>query len=119
MAFTKTAEKSDSPMRRKGGIRRRKKVCVFCGKDNVIDCQVTSSLDRYGQSSLMLSAVAGDATRKDLTSLGYVSLQLISVLVINHVVLTTKYTNLFSSADPALSSHRGIGLLCGLSKSHR
>ena len=31
MAYNKT-EKSDSPMRRKGGIRRRKKVCVFCGK---------------------------------------------------------------------------------------
>ena len=29
MAFNKT-EKSDSPMRRKGGMRRRKKVCVFC-----------------------------------------------------------------------------------------
>ena len=36
MAYNK-AEKSDSPARRKGGMRRRKKVCVFCGKDNVID----------------------------------------------------------------------------------
>ena len=30
MAFNKT-EKADSPMKRRGGIRRRKKVCVFCG----------------------------------------------------------------------------------------
>ena len=29
MAFVK-ADKSDSPMKRKGGMRRRKKVCVFC-----------------------------------------------------------------------------------------
>ena len=31
MAYTKT-DSSDSPMRRRGPIRRRKKVCVFCGK---------------------------------------------------------------------------------------
>ena len=46
MAFNK-AEKSDSPMRKKGGIRRRKKVCVFCGKDNVIDYKDTNKLKRY------------------------------------------------------------------------
>ena len=32
MAFNK-AEKSDFP-RKKGGMRRRKKVCVFCGEKN-------------------------------------------------------------------------------------
>ncbi len=37
MAFSKT-DKSDSPMKRRGGgIRRRKKVCAFCGSDEVID----------------------------------------------------------------------------------
>ena len=46
MAFNKT-EKSDSPMRKKGGMRRRKKVCVFCGKDNVIDYKDTAKLKRY------------------------------------------------------------------------
>ncbi len=45
MAFVK-ADKSDSPMKRKGGIRRRKKVCVFCGKDNVIDYKDTAKLKR-------------------------------------------------------------------------
>ena len=35
MAYTKT-DRADAP-KRKPGIRRRKKVCVFCGKDNVID----------------------------------------------------------------------------------
>ena len=36
MAYNK-ADKADSPMKRRGGMRRRKKVCVFCGKDNTID----------------------------------------------------------------------------------
>ena len=46
MAFNKT-EKADSPKMRRGGIRRRKKVCVFCGKDNVIDYKDTNKLKRY------------------------------------------------------------------------
>ena len=40
MAYNK-AERSDSPMKRRGGMRRRKKVCVFCGKDNTIDYKDT------------------------------------------------------------------------------
>ena len=35
MAYNR-GERPDSPMKRRGG-RRRKKVCVFCGKDNVIE----------------------------------------------------------------------------------
>ena len=46
MAFNKT-EKTDSPMRKKGGMRRRKNVCVFCGKDNVIDYKDTAKLKKY------------------------------------------------------------------------
>ena len=46
MAFNKT-EKTDFPMRKKGGMRRRKKVCVFCGKDNVIDYKDTAKLKKY------------------------------------------------------------------------
>ena len=46
MAFNKS-EKPESPARRKGGVRRRKKVCVFCGKDNVIDYKDTNKLKRY------------------------------------------------------------------------
>ena len=46
MAYNKT-ERSDSPMRKKGGVRRRKKVCVFCGKDNVIDYKDVNKLKRY------------------------------------------------------------------------
>ncbi len=47
MAYTKAADKTDSPMRRKGTVRRKKKVCVFCGKDNVIDYKDTNKLKRY------------------------------------------------------------------------
>ena len=46
MAFNKT-EKTDSPMRKKGGMRRRKKDCEFCGKDNVIDYKDTAKLKKY------------------------------------------------------------------------
>ena len=49
MAFNKAekGDKTDAPMRRKGAIRRRKKVCVFCGKDNTIDYKDTAKLKRY------------------------------------------------------------------------
>ena len=46
MAFNR--EKSDGPMKRRGGIRRRKKVCVFCGEENgVIDYTDTAKLRKY------------------------------------------------------------------------
>ena len=32
MAFNK--DRGDASMKRRGGMRRRKKVCVFCGKEN-------------------------------------------------------------------------------------
>ena len=50
MAFTKS-DKSDAPMRRKGGMHRRKKVCVFCGKDNVIDYKDTAKLKKFVSES--------------------------------------------------------------------
>ena len=46
MAYTKS-DKGDAPMRRRGMGRRRKKVCVFCGKDNVIDYKDSNKLRRY------------------------------------------------------------------------
>ena len=38
--------RGDSPNRRRGG-RRRRKVCVFCGKDNVIDYKDANKLKKY------------------------------------------------------------------------
>ena len=51
MAYNKS-DRGDSPMRRRGGMRRRKKVCVFCGKDNVIDYKDTIKLKRYVSESI-------------------------------------------------------------------
>ena len=44
MAFNKTAE--GSSMKRRPMLRR-KQVCVFCGKDNVIDYKDINKLKRY------------------------------------------------------------------------
>ena len=47
MAFNKS-ERPDAPARRRGGMRRRKKVCVFCGKENnEIDYKDVAKLKRY------------------------------------------------------------------------
>ena len=46
MAYTKT-DRPDSPMKRRGPIRRRKKVCVFCGKESEIDYKDVNKLKRY------------------------------------------------------------------------
>ena len=47
MAYNKSADRTDSPMKRRGGMRRRKKVCVFCGKDSSIDFKDVNKLKRY------------------------------------------------------------------------
>ena len=45
MAFNKS-DRPDSKMKR-GGSRRRKKVCVFCGENNTIDYKDTAKLRKY------------------------------------------------------------------------
>ena len=51
MAYNKPQgdnDKADSQMRRRaGGMHRRKKVCVFCGKDKEIDYKDVNTLKRY------------------------------------------------------------------------
>ena len=50
MAYNKPqgdGERADAPMRRRGGIRRRKKVCVFCGKEKEIDYKDANTLKKY------------------------------------------------------------------------
>ena len=44
MAYNKTDRAGGS---RRRAMHRRKKVCVFCGKDNVIDYKDTAKLKRY------------------------------------------------------------------------
>ncbi|MBO4903123.1 MAG: 30S ribosomal protein S18 [Lachnospiraceae bacterium] len=50
MAYNKPqgdGERNDSQMRRRGGIRRRKKVCVFCGKEKELDYKDAATLKKY------------------------------------------------------------------------
>lgn len=49
MAYNKS--RSDTPYRRKGGFRRKRKVCVFCGKDNKIDYKDVAKLHKYVSES--------------------------------------------------------------------
>ena len=46
MAFNKTADRDGASAKRRP-MRRRKKVCVFCGKDNVIDYKDINKLKIY------------------------------------------------------------------------
>ena len=48
MAYT---ERKDAPFRKRGGFNRKKKVCVFCGKDNAIDYKDTAKLRKYVSES--------------------------------------------------------------------
>lgn len=45
MAYNRQGD-GDSP-RRRPGLRRRKKVCIFCGKDKVIDYKDTNTLRKF------------------------------------------------------------------------
>lgn len=42
-------DRADSPMKRRGGMRRRKKVCVFCAdkEHNIIEYKDVNKLKRY------------------------------------------------------------------------
>ena len=69
MAYNKPADKSESSMRRKGGMRRRKKVCVFCGKDNVIDYKDVAKLKRYvsERGKILPRRITGNCARHQRT----------------------------------------------------
>ena len=47
MAYDRENNGPARPMRRKNNLHRRKKVCVFCGKDSVIDYKDTNKLRKY------------------------------------------------------------------------
>ena len=65
MAYTKS-DKSDSPMRRRGMGRRRKKVCVFCGKENnEINYKDVNKLKRYvsERGKILPRRITGNCTK--------------------------------------------------------
>jgi small subunit ribosomal protein S18 len=49
MAFNR--DKADAPYRKRNNFHRKKKVCVFCGKDNTIDYKDTAKLRKYVSES--------------------------------------------------------------------
>ena len=52
MAFNKSSDKSDFGARRRGGgMRRRKKVCTFCGQEVVVNYKDAGLLKKYVSES--------------------------------------------------------------------
>ena len=50
MAFGKPqgdSDRSDAPVRRRNTMHRRKKVCVFCGKEKTLDYKDVATLKKY------------------------------------------------------------------------
>ena len=61
-------------------------------------CHLASSLDSYGELSLVKSAVAGNTSGENLSSLRYKSLELSYILIVDSVNLVlTEDANLLSS----------------------
>ena len=69
MAFNKS-DRPDGARRRP--MRRRKKVCVFCGKDNVIDYKDTAKLKKFVSESgkILPRRITGNCAKhqRELTS---------------------------------------------------
>ena len=65
---------------------------------------MTGALDCRCQLTLMLGAIAGDSSRKDLPALRDISLELIHVLVADLTVFSAEYTDFLSSVKSAFSS---------------
>ena len=70
---------------------------------------MTRALNSYGDGSLMLRAVAGNSSGKNLTTLGNKSLKLVYILIINtgSGLIRTESANLLLSARHSLL-HRSI-----------
>ena len=63
MAYNRS-DRDGAPARRRPNIRRRRKVCVFCGKDNVIDYKdyngyLYTSFKNQKMNGLLCADVAG------------------------------------------------------------
>ena len=84
MAFNKTAE--GSSMKRRP-MRRRKKVCVFCGKDNVIDYKDINKLKRYisERGKILPRRITGNCAKHQRALTGYDAIRLRVDLVIPRV----------------------------------
>ena len=80
------------------------------------DCKVTCSLDGNGQLTLMSCAGTGNSSGKDLSALRDVLAQLCCILVINRIIFSAEYADLFLSMECPFALKRLAA--CSLSKSH-
>ena len=74
---------------------------------------MAGTLDRGRQLALMLCAVARNSSRKDLSSLGDVSLQLVDILVADLIIFAAEHTDFLSSVESAFSSETAL-TVCSL-----
>ena len=74
---------------------------------------MAGALDCRSQLSLMLGAVAGDSSGKDLAALGDISLKLVHVLVIDLIVLAAENADFLPSVESAFSSESAF-TVCSL-----
>jgi hypothetical protein len=70
--------------------------------------QMTGSLDRSGQRSLMSRAGTGDPSGKDLAALRHILAKLRDVFVIDRIVFAAKYTDFLFSMEAASFSERRV-----------
>ena len=69
---------------------------------------MAGTLDGGRQLTLMLCAVARDSSRKDFSSFGDISFQLVNVLVADRIVLAAENTDFLSSVESAFSSETAL-----------
>ena len=65
---------------------------------------MSCSLDSGRDRSLMFCTCSGDSSRKDFSSLGDISLQLIDVLIADLIILAAENADFLSSVESAFSS---------------
>ncbi len=65
MPYTRNNEHSDRPRRTGGGMRRKKKVCAFCGKDCDIDYKDVVRLGKFisARGKILPRRVTGSCAR--------------------------------------------------------
>ena len=70
---------------------------------------MAGSLDRDGQSSLVLGAIAGDTSGQDLAALGDVLSQLAGILIVDTIVdVAAEHADFLSSAESAFLSEAAL-----------
>ena len=71
MAYNKPqdGERADAPARRRSPMHRRKKVCVFCGKEKALDYKDVATLKKYvsERGKILPRRITGNCARHQRT----------------------------------------------------